>query len=355
MYLKADKGNAVVVLNKNDYVNTVENSLKNGPYKVLDKNPLNNYVRQVNNTLKHCTNIIDKKLNLNLRIKNPKLPFMYCLPKIHKNDNSYRPIVSNIDAPTYKISRWLANIFSNLSFDNDLSVKSSLDLIERLRSCKLDNSDRMVSFDVINLFPSIPIDITLKILEEFLEKNNIPPEQITEYLQLTDLCMNQNSFVFNNKFYKQNFGTSMGNPLSPFLANLFMNKLENSIKTSHINFLKVWYRYVDDVFAVVNENFDLNNFLKILNQQFSSIKFTTELDIDKKLPFLDLEITNIIEKLEYDIYRKKTHTNNYIPATSNTCYKYKLSAFNSLFHRLFNVPLSKQNFDKEKTSFLKQV
>jgi hypothetical protein len=37
--------------------------------------------------------------------------------------------------------------------------------------------------------------------------------------------MSENCFQFEEKFYKHIFGTSMGNTLSPFIANLFMGFL----------------------------------------------------------------------------------------------------------------------------------
>lgn len=63
--------------------------------------------------------------------------------------------------------------------------------------------------------------------------------------------MEQNAFSFGDKFCRQTFGTSMGNSLSPFIANAFLNWLENSLKKS-VDFPSVWHPYVDvdDVFAI---------------------------------------------------------------------------------------------------------
>ena len=43
-----------------------------------------------------------------------------------------------------------------------------------------------------------------------------------------------------------------------------------------VNFELVWLRYVDDVFAVLPDNIDLDNFLTSLNRLSPSIKFTIE-------------------------------------------------------------------------------
>jgi hypothetical protein len=42
------------------------------------------------------------------------------------------------------------------------------------------------------------------------------------------------SFQLEEKFYKQIFGTSMGNALSPFIANLLMGFFEKKLKTRKI-------------------------------------------------------------------------------------------------------------------------
>ena len=45
-------------------------------------------------------------------------------------------------------------------------------------------------------------------------------------------------------------GAAMGSPLSPMMANIFMEDLEmHALETSPCK-RKVWLRYVDDVFAI---------------------------------------------------------------------------------------------------------
>lgn len=51
-----------------------------------------------------------------------------------------------------------------------------------------------------------------------------------------------------NKFFEQTEGTEMGNPLSPFLAEVFASRFEINIKNTNNDFPKIWVRYVDDIF-----------------------------------------------------------------------------------------------------------
>jgi hypothetical protein len=229
-----------------------------------------------------------------------------------------------------------------------MSVKNNINLIEKLSNNKIKENEILISFDVVALFPSIPIEITIGFLKEWLNELKIEDNKIKELINLTKLCMSQNVFQFNEKFYEQSTGTAMGNPLSPFLAEVFMSRFETENKKMLNNFPKTWLRYVDDIFAIVDKDFNIEDFLENLNCQYSSIKFTSEKEVEGRLPFLDLYIKRSNDKLEFEIYRKKTHTYRYIKNTSNHCWQHKMAAWNSMVYRLVNIPMNKIDFEKEK-------
>src|SRR5699024_3587640 len=95
---------------------------------------------------------------------------------------------------------------------------------------QLTDSELLVSFDVSSLFPSVPIPQTLEYLKELLQENRLDDKIVKEYIQLTEICMKQNIFQFNDKFYQQREGTAMGNSLSPFIADLFMSRFERDLE-----------------------------------------------------------------------------------------------------------------------------
>ncbi len=67
------------------------------------------------------------------------------------------------------------------------------------------------------------------------------------------LCMDQNYFTFDNKFYRQTSGLPMGSPLSPLLADIFMDSLEQTIFLSNHSLFRnitYWHRYVDDILVL---------------------------------------------------------------------------------------------------------
>ncbi|KAH9637114.1 hypothetical protein HF086_002808 [Spodoptera exigua] len=76
-------------------------------YKKVSFDPA---VRVTARTVKLLQGLSGKELVAKLRPHNPTPPEIYGLPKIHKPNWPLRPIVSQIDAPKYKLSRHLATI-----------------------------------------------------------------------------------------------------------------------------------------------------------------------------------------------------------------------------------------------------
>lgn len=131
----------------------------------------------------------------------------------------------------------------------------------------------------------------------------------------------------------------------PFLAEVFLATLELRLKTENV-LPKFWARYVDDVFAVVKRT-EWRNLLCILNQQYTSINFTHEEELDNKIAFLDLMLHKVGRNIEISIYHKPTSTMRYIPNDSHTPIQHKQAAFHSMVHRLVKLPLSIQHYKTE--------
>ena len=156
-----------------------------------------------------------------------------------------------------------------------------------------------------------------------------------DVLELLEFILTTTYFCFRGQIYRQKFGTAMGSPVSPLVANLFMEHLEERLLDTAPVELKprLWKRYVDDILEVVKKTAveEFTDFLNKLDES-GSIKFTYEMELDGKLPFLDLLITRKdTGEVKLQIYRKPTHTDQYLIFSSHHPIEHKLSVVRMLF------------------------
>ena len=145
-------------------------------------------------------------------------------------------------------------------------------------------------------------------------------------------------FQFRDSFYQQKNGLPMGAPLSGLLANIYVENLENWALNSY--FLKhvYWGRYMDDVISLWNYGeAELRGFLDHLNTYDRNLQFTLEVEIENKLPFLDVLIIRNADELDFTIYRKPTQNNRYLHFNSNHPPQVKRAVVTSLIDRALNI------------------
>ena len=106
----ADKGSAVVVMDKVDYLEEANRQLTDERfYNKLDSDPTEEFSTKITQELKIMkeNGHIDKNTFDYLKPDKPKVGRFYLLPKIHKVNNPGRPIVSANGHPTEKISEFV--------------------------------------------------------------------------------------------------------------------------------------------------------------------------------------------------------------------------------------------------------
>ena len=110
----------------------------------------------------------------------------------------------------------------------------------------------------------------------------------------------------------------MGSPLSRIVAKLYMEAFEKRALDTATQKPILWIRYVDDVFAIwPHGDQALDAFLTHLNSQHPAIQFTMEKEKDQKIAFLDVQVERKGDSTTTSIFRKKTHTNQYINYNSH--------------------------------------
>ena len=99
----------------------------------------------------------------------------------------------------------------------------------------------------------------------------------------------------------------MGFPLSPVLACMVMEVIEQNAIETFFKPPSIWVRYVDDVYSIVKTN-QIALFHDHLNTISSSIKFTKELESEGTLSFLDVAVIRKTDgTLSTDLQKTYTH------------------------------------------------
>ena len=113
-------------------------------------------------------------------------------------------------------------------------------------------------------------------------------------------------------------GSPMNSPISPIVANLYIEHLEREALWSAPTPSRHWFRYVDDTF-VIQQQANKQVFLDHINSIDLAIHFTVEGNQDNgAIPFLDTLVTPQADHyLSITVYHKLTHSDQYLQWDSN--------------------------------------
>ncbi|KAG5895901.1 hypothetical protein JTB14_000513 [Gonioctena quinquepunctata] len=140
----------------------------------------------------------------------------------------------------------------------------------------------------------------------------------------------------------------MGSSLSPIIANIYMEWFEElAIREAEYK-PKLWLRYVDDTFILWNHGDEhLQDFFSGINRIRDSIKFTMEMETNSALPFLDVNVERIGNEIRTSVYRKKTHTGQYLSYCSNHPSSTKRGIVRTLVERATHICNDVESLDAE--------
>ena len=150
-------------------------------------------------------------------------------------------------------------------------------------------------------------------------------------MSLLSFCLKSTSFTSQGKYFVQVNSAAMASPLSPVIANLFVEDFETRALSSWPNPLGFWLRFVNDTF-VIHEAEHTQQFLTHLISLDPKIQFITESPHQHGcLPFLDTLISQGPDcTLITMVYRKPTHTDQYLHWDSHHSITNKYSIYNTL-------------------------
>jgi len=293
LFTKADKGNATVAIDIDDYNSKmIEMFSDSDTYIVVKRDPLRKLSDNVRNLLMGWLKkeYIDLRIYRKLLITDGVLPRAYGLPKLHKVGYPLRVIVSSLKSPLYELAYFLHNIIKNSVPEAISSVSNSFKLVRELNGKIMDHGCTLASLDVVSLFTNVPFEYVYEGIDnrwKLIERNTAIPKE--EFINAIKLVLESTFFVFNGIFYKQIFGTPMGSPLSPIIADLVLRDIETKAIEKLPFQLPLYRRYVDDILLAASvDQFDV--IVETFNSFHKRLQFTLEMSIDNKVNFLDVTI-----------------------------------------------------------------
>ena len=229
-------------------------------------------------------------------------------------------------------------------------LQHSADLVNKLSQIRVHEDESIISFDGSALFTSVPVEESLALIHEKLtgepsraDRTPLSPQQVTDLLRM---CLTTTYFKYDGNFYAQIEGAAVGSPVSPIVANLFMDDVEGKALEEYQVPPNYWGWYVDDALAVI-KTANIEPFTQHLNTQHTSIQWTSELEADGKLPMHDTMTTRMTDGLlNFSVYRKPTHTDQYLQFQSHQPMEHNMSVIRTLTHRADTIISDPQ--DKER-------
>ena len=206
-----------------------------------------------------------------------------------------RPIVSNINSPTTKISWFLSSILKPLLDEVPAHLQSSDVLVNKLKnlnSATVKEFPYPFSLDVVALYTSIPIADAVENVKMIMEASRFKYKSLTtDDIGELLLAVFTNTYLqFNNKIFLQVKGLAMGSNVSPILAILFMDTLERRVLNVSRS-ISTYCRYVDDIFMLTTNKDSATNIHTQMNSLHPAIEFEIEHPTtNNTLSLLDIEV-----------------------------------------------------------------
>ena len=201
-----DKGTGFVVIKEEDAIQKIEKQI--GKSKVIDHNPsptlLNKFQKELAKLRKG--NKFDNKTHFKYYPSDATPPRLTGVIKAHKPEKNYplKTIVSTIGTAPYRTSKYLVEIIRPTLNKNKHRVMNSSSFVNEAATWETTQEEIQVSYDVISLYPSIPIDKVTIVLIDTLNNdlddlNTHSKLKPTDIHKLTELWLSKSHFRYENK------------------------------------------------------------------------------------------------------------------------------------------------------------
>ena len=369
---KADKGTATVVMREATYRLKMRDIVTDRTtYLPLKSDPTASYKRELTTYLLHRVKrkgyVSEAKYHL-MRPSTNLAPRIFGQPKIHKDGTPLRQIIAGRTSITKGTTKELARIIGPLTGKTKHHVKDSKHLVSFLHNLVVKPDHILASFDLVGMFTNIPFEQAIEKVGEMLrndttlkDRTKMPVETILDLLKMTT---RMTYFVWEGDHYQQTKGGPMGSSTSSPLSDAYMEWFEHHATTAYDtkdqnkkpeDILQFWLRKADDTLVSIHKD-HIAPFLEWLNTIHSDLKWTCEVEKEGRINFLDVTIIRDSNgSLTFEVYRKPTHTGQYIQATSNAPRSHMISTVRALTQRAYDICSTPEARERELARVRKEL
>ena len=205
------------------------------------------------------------------------------LYKTHKQGNPVRLLTSGCNTAIENLAKYLEVICAPLTENLRSRIKNTshlLDIIDEINNNGLDNNAVLVSFDIVNMFPSIDNIKGLNSVKKALDARENKSPTTKCIIEGLEICLYNNNSTFSNINLLQTNGTATGAPNSCSYADLAISPIDDQVfeaMNSTYKELRYFGRYRDDCLSLwIGTRERLEGFFTFLNSLNDDLKFTME-------------------------------------------------------------------------------
>ena len=257
-----------------------------------------------------------------------RIAVFYGAPKIHKEKlNGYyrtRPVVAKCGTFVEIASRFVDYHLQKIIPLFRSYLKDSFTLLHDLQQLRLDphKSYTLLTADAVSMYTFINTEHATTVLTTWLNENTdrLPHQYpISLLIDLLEVIMSNNVFVFGDLFYRQMSGTAMGTSVAPAYATIYYGiHEERTLLDTFGQNLLYYRRYIDDIFVLWENHPDSQHTPEQFHAAlpFGDLTWTMSPPARRKV-FLDLNIwINDNNTIQTSTYHKPLNLHLFIPPAS---------------------------------------
>ena len=242
--------------------------------------------------------------------------------KTHKQGTPVRLLTSGCNTAIENLAIYIERVCLPLTEELPSRIKNTshlLDIIDNINSKGLSANAILVSFDIVNMFPSIDNNYGLKVVATALENRVLKSPSTECIVDGLKICLHNNNSIFSSTNLLQTNGTATGAPNSCSYADLAVSPIDDQVfkaMESSYSELRYYGRYRDDCLAIWDGSRQrLQSFFSFLNSLNKDLQYTMEIG-GTQLCFLDVKLSIMNGRLETTVYSKPTNSHLYLHSSS---------------------------------------